>query len=78
MTIDDLKKMDTPFVTPAIAAKIIGGDPQYIRVAARDERETGRSLLGFPTTLIKSRVRIPRIPLIKYLMGELEKGGEPT
>jgi hypothetical protein len=78
MTIDDLKKMDTPFVTPAIAAKIIGCDPQYIRVAARDERETGRSLLGFPTTLMKSRVRIPRIPLIKYLMGELEKGGETT
>ena len=78
MTIDDLKKMDTPFVTPAIAAQVIGCNPQHIRVCARDEKETGRKWLGFPTTVMKSRVLIPRIPLIKYIMGELEEGGETT
>ena len=76
MTIDDLKKMDTPCVTPAIAAQVIGCDPQSIRVAARDEKETGRKWLGFPTTVLNSRVKIPRIPLIKYLMGEQIEGGE--
>ena len=65
MNIDDIKKMESACITPAIAAKIIGCAPQYIRLVARKSPE----LLGFPVICIGSRVKIPRVPFIEYFYG---------
>lgn len=65
MTLDDIKKMDAPILTPAIAAEILGCDPHYIRVAARDAPER----LGFPVIRLGSRTKIPRVAFIKFMEG---------
>lgn len=65
MTLQEVKNMDKEVITPAIAAKVINCDPHYIRVAAHNRPE----LLGFPVTLIGSRVKIPRLAFIRYMEG---------
>lgn len=68
MTLEDLKAMDQEFITPAIAAPIIGCDPNGIRFAAHHEPDS----LGFPTTVIGTRVKIPRRAFIRFI-----EEGEP-
>lgn len=63
MTLDELEKMDCLTITPAIAAEVIGCNPQYIRIQAHQRPE----LLGFPVFCVGSHTRIPRIPFINYL-----------
>lgn len=65
MTLDEVKQMKEEYINPAIAARVIGCDPHYIRVTAREAPED----LGFPVTIIKSRVKIPRLAFIGYTEG---------
>lgn len=65
MTLQDLKSMDRAIITPAVAAKVLNCDPQYIRVAARQCPEQ----LGFPVIIMGTRTRIPRIAFIRFLEG---------
>lgn len=65
MTLDDIRAMDKEVITPAIAAQVLGCDPHWIRVAARDHREW----LGFPVIRINSRTKIPRLAFIRYMEG---------
>ena len=65
MTLDDIRAMDKEIITPAIAAQVLNCDPQWIRVAAHQDK----SMLGFPVTIIRSRVKIPRLAFIKYMEG---------
>ena len=67
MTLEDIKQMDKGTITAAVAAPIIGCDPQYIRLMARLDA----SKLGFPVIVYRSRVKIPRIPFIKFMEGDL-------
>ena len=52
-------------ITPAIAAQVLGCDPAYIRVAARDAPEQ----LGFPVVRIGRRTKIPREAFVRYMEG---------
>lgn len=45
------------------AAPFIGADPAYIRYQARECPEK----LGFPVIVYGKRVKIPRIPFLRYL-----------
>lgn len=65
MTLDDLKAMEREVITPAIAARVLGCDPHWIRVAAHQDRK----LLGFPVVILGSRVKIPRQAFIRYMEG---------
>ena len=42
LTIDDLKKMDKPFIGPEEAAAVIGCTSTAIRVSAQQQVETGK------------------------------------
>ena len=64
-TLNDVKNMDRDFITPAVAAQVLGCDPNYIRVAARDCPET----LGFPISRIGTLTKIPRIAFIRFMEG---------
>ena len=66
MTLEDIKQMDRYTITAAVAAPIIGCDPHYIRLMARLDA----SKLGFPVIVYANRVKIPRIPFIKFMEGE--------
>lgn len=66
MTLDDLRNMETVFITPKIAALFLKCDPHLIRVQAR----TNPAALGFPVTVLKSRTKIPRLAFIRYIEGQ--------
>ena len=53
---------DTPMLTPAQVAPVLGCNPQDIRVAARQAPE----LLGFPVAVIGSRTKIPRAAFLRW------------
>ena len=65
MTIDEARAMDCLMLTPAQAASLIGCDPQGLRMTAREDPQS----LGFPVVVIGNRVKIPRVPLIRFLGG---------
>lgn len=71
MTVSELENLDAPFITPAVAAKIIGCDPNKLRMAAHNQVNLGRDFLGFPVTVIGTRVKIPRIPFLQYIKREV-------
>lgn len=66
MTLDDIKTQEKEMLTPAQAAAIIGCDPNFIRIAARDNP----TLLGFPIIRIGNRTRIPRRAFIAFCEGK--------
>ena len=65
MTLDDIRKIDREFLTPAQVAEVLGCDPQGIRVWARQRPEG----LGFPVCIIGSRVKIPRMAFVRWIEG---------
>ena len=66
MSLDDLKRIDREYLTPAQVAEVLGCDPQGIRVWARQRPEQ----LGFPVCIIGTRVRIPKRPFIQFMEGK--------
>ena len=68
MTLTELEGLDTLLITPLQAAEVLGMDPSSIRWQARNEP----GLLGFPVIAAKSRVKIPRVPFIKFMKGEMQ------
>lgn len=63
MTINEIRGLDKPFLTPKEVAGVLRSDPQTIRVAARTEPKR----LGFPVVVIGSRVKIPRAAFLRYM-----------
>lgn len=63
--LEEVRASSRDVLTPADVTPVLGCDPHYIRVAARQCPER----LGFPVVLIGSRTKIPRIAFIKYMEG---------
>lgn len=72
MTLDDLRRLPVDILTPAQVAPLIGTDPNTLRWQAREEP----SALGFPVIVMKSRVKIPRLPFIRFMTGEEAKNDQ--
>lgn len=63
--LDEIRAMTKAVITPETAAKALGCKAQSIRVAARVAPER----LGFPVTVLGTRMLIPRLPFLQYLEG---------
>lgn len=63
MTVEQMVKSDKIFLDPADVASIFHCDPQCIRVQA--QRDPAK--LGFPVIVQGLRVRIPRIPFLRFI-----------
>lgn len=63
MTIEDLQSSSKIYLTPAEVSDLLHCDPQSIRVQAH----TNPQVLGYPVIIIGRRIRIPRIPFLRYL-----------
>lgn len=72
MNISDARTSTAAMLIPADVAPILGCDPQWIRDTARENPDA----LGFPVLVVGSRVKIPRIPFLRYL-GYEEAPHEP-
>lgn len=68
MTLSDVRAMDREYLIPREVAAVLGADPQFIRVAARQEPER----LGFPVCIIGCRVKVPRRAFIAWMEGRNE------
>ena len=66
MSLDDLKRIDREFLTPAQVAEILNCSAHGIRIWARQRPEQ----LGFPVCIIGTRVRIPKRPFIQFMEGK--------
>lgn len=63
MTLADIAAMDKAWLLPREVASVLSTSDQSIRVCARQRPD----LLGFPTVIMGSRVRIPRIPFLEFM-----------
>lgn len=68
MTLEEMRASGKVTVTPAEAASVLGCSAQGLRLTAREDPLS----LGFPVTVIGTRVFIPRIPFLQYLSGKDE------
>lgn len=66
MTLAEIKEMTSETIAPAVAARVLGCDPQWIRIVAREHPQR----LGFPVVVLGSRVKIPRVGFIRFMEGE--------
>ena len=63
MTLEELKLSEKETISAAVAGKVLGVDPQLIRVQARQDKDA----LGFPVILLGRNVRIPRRSFIAFV-----------
>ena len=69
MTLDEIKSSTKLFLIPADIAPLIGSGPHTIRCTARQRPD----LLGFEFTFSGNRMKIPRIPFLRFLGEENNK-----
>ena len=60
--LDVIKNDDRIFVTVADIAPILKADPLYLREPARQAPEA----LGFPVSVVGRRVKLPRVPFLRF------------
>jgi hypothetical protein len=70
MTIEEIRKSDKAMLTPKDVAELIGVTPYTINVQLREDKERGESTFPFPAFLVGTRVKIPRLPFLKFITGE--------
>lgn len=66
LTLDQIEQMTADVLTPAQVASVLHLDQDTIRGQARVCPE----LLGFPVVVAGNRVKIPRIPFLRFMRGE--------
>ena len=64
-TLEEIKKSEKHFLTPADINGVLGTNAHTIRCTARQRPD----LLGFPFVFSGNRMKIPRIPFLRF-MGE--------
>ena len=66
LTLDQIEAMTADVLTPAQVASVLHLDQDTIRGQARE----APWLLGFPVVLAGNRVKIPRLPFLRFMRGE--------
>ena len=67
MTLQELEQLNKEMLVPADIAPILGCTPYSINIAVRD----GKNPFPFPVIKMGSRVRIPKMPFLKAMRGEI-------
>ena len=62
MTMEEIRKSDRYDITLADIAEAIHADQQALRIQAKTEPEA----LGFPVCVFGTRVKVPRIPFLRF------------
>ncbi|MBQ5796025.1 MAG: helix-turn-helix domain-containing protein [Kiritimatiellae bacterium] len=62
MTIDEIRRVDAPWLTPADVAEVLKCDAQSLRDQARND--PGK--LGFPVCVIGNKTIIPRTSFLRF------------
>lgn len=68
--LDRIEKLDKEMLVPKDVCKYLGCSAYTINIATED----GKNPFPFPIIRLGRRVKIPKIPFIKTMRGELLKG----
>lgn len=63
MTLENIRALDKATLTCTEIAQVLNADPAALRWQARFDPKS----LGFPVIVIKTRVKIPRLPFIRFM-----------
>ncbi|MBE6926775.1 MAG: hypothetical protein E7461_08050 [Ruminococcaceae bacterium] len=63
MTLSEMRQSDKAFFTPGDICGVLGSNPQTIRVTARQRPD----LIGYEFTFSGNRMKIPRIPFLRFM-----------
>lgn len=63
MTLDELATFPREWLTCAQVAPILGANPGTIH----DQAIIDPQMLGFPVVVVKSRVKIPKAPFVRFM-----------
>lgn len=69
MTIDEIRQSDKTMLTPSDIAPVLGCHPYSLNIAAKSDIKA----LGFPASLIGTRLRIPRVGFLRWIEGTGER-----
>jgi hypothetical protein len=70
MTIAEIEASKKEFLVPTEIAPLLGCDPYSINVQVKADKESGRNSFPFPTILLGTRVKIPRLAFLRAMKGE--------
>lgn len=65
ITLEEVKEMEQEMLTPSIVGRVIGCDPYYISLQARQNP----NLLGFPVHVHGNRTLVPKRAFIRWMEG---------
>lgn len=65
MTIDEIRSSTKDMLTPSDIAPVLGCHPYSLNVAAKADIK----VLGFPASLIGTRLKIPRVGFLRWYDG---------
>ena len=65
MTLDEIRKSDSLWLTPADVAEVLRADPQTIRIQARKDP----AKLGFAVCIVGNRTKIHRKSFLRFIEG---------
>ena len=68
--LDRIEALPKDMLVPTDIAKYLGCCPYRINVATKD----GKNPFPFPVIRMGTRVRIPKMPFVKAMRGELQRG----
>ena len=63
MTLEEIRSINKPFLTPNEVSGVLGVNPHTLRVTARQRPD----LIGFPFTFSGNRMKISRIPFLRFM-----------
>lgn len=66
MTLEEISILEREILTPAEVAPVLGMDRHTLHLCARQAPER----LGFPVIVAGSRVKIPKRPFLRFMLGE--------
>ena len=70
MSIEELRSYPRDWLTCEQVAPVLGAD----RANIHDQAVTDPAALGFPVVVIKSRVKIPKLPFIRFMTEGVHNG----
>ena len=69
MTLEEIRNSTKDCLIPADIADVLGCSPYTINVQVKEDKKNGVNSFPFPTMLIGTRVKIPRLAFIKAMEG---------
>lgn len=67
MTMQEIKNSTKDCLIPSDIAEVLGCDKYSINVQVKEDKKNGVNSFPFPTILIGTRVKIPRLAFIKAM-----------